>query len=243
MSKSGPAPGWNRNAGSGCQRSGPGPCIRASAVCGTPIRRRRSPPGGLQASAEPGVGRAAEQHPAWRPRPAGAPGDSVQGERLLRPDVLTGRQGGRGDLGVRGRDGQVDHDLDVRAVQRLRHRSRLRYPVRGSLGLGPLEIQVGTEHHAQVGERGQVVQVLVADGPAADDGDTDGARSPARPVIGPPGCRPARPGRERPARPGCRRPRSSCRSRSGPARPRAIPRTGSRPGSRLPASGRSRPRS
>src|SRR5881409_1247314 len=37
MSNSGPAPSWKRNAGFGCHESGPGDCIRASAVSGGPI--------------------------------------------------------------------------------------------------------------------------------------------------------------------------------------------------------------
>src|ERR1700722_664759 len=37
MSNSGPAPRRNRNSGSWCQRCGPGSCIRASALCGSPM--------------------------------------------------------------------------------------------------------------------------------------------------------------------------------------------------------------
>lgn len=42
MSNSGPAPVWKRNAGFGCQDSGPGDCIRVSAVSGVPMSPRAS---------------------------------------------------------------------------------------------------------------------------------------------------------------------------------------------------------
>ena len=47
-----------------------------------------------------------------------------QGQRLLGVDVLAGPQGVPADRKVRGGDGQVDDDLDLRVAQQLFHRHR-----------------------------------------------------------------------------------------------------------------------
>ena len=130
------------------------------------------PPGGLQARAEEGVRGAAE------PDACGVggleqaqPGFAVQRERLLRPDVLPGVDGGRGHLHVGGRDGQVDDDFDVGMVQRALHAAPLRDAVFLGAGRGGLLEEVGDDVDLQVGEDREVVQVLLADVPGADDGD------------------------------------------------------------------------
>ena len=88
--------------------------------------------------------------------------------------MLAGGERGRGDLGVRGRDGEVDDQLDVVAGERL-----LEGPVAGdavALGLRARELgaQVGDEAHVEVRVAGHVRQVLVADRAGADDGDAHG---------------------------------------------------------------------
>ena len=172
------------------------------------------PPGRLDARAEHGVGRAADPHPgraAWssRARPAATSGASGFSFHTCLPAAIAAEATSACAAG----NGQVHHQLHVRVLEGLLHAARRRDAVGGRLRLGPARVDVGAEQHPHVGERGQVLQVLLADVPAADDGDPERlARRPAcRPTRpqSPSGHRSAlhrrRPGRARPARPGCRR--------------------------------------
>ena len=133
------------------------------------------PPGRLQPRAEHRVRRAANAHagPGRRGEQATA-GRGVQGQGFLVPDTLACRDRRHPHLGVRGRDGQVDHQFHVRVLGGLRHATGSGHAVPGRLGLGPFQVEVRTEQHAQVRERGEVAEVFVADRAAADDGHADG---------------------------------------------------------------------
>ena len=72
------------------------------------------PPRGLQARAKHGVRCAADADPgAFGLLEQRAAGGDVEGQRLLAPHVLAGRDRGGGHLGVRGGDGQVHDQLDA----------------------------------------------------------------------------------------------------------------------------------
>ena len=175
MSNSGPAPCWNRNAGFGCQDSGPGVWNMVRAVSGVPmsprsmIRRAVCSPAprnvsGAQPSRTPAAS-AVFSSPSPDSR-SSENGFSVQ-------TCLPAFDGGRGHLHVRGRDGQVDDDLDVGMVQCRVHAARLRDAVFLGPRLGRFLEEVGDDVDLQVREDRQVVQVLLADVAGADDGDAD----------------------------------------------------------------------
>jgi hypothetical protein len=78
------------------------------------------PPRGLQPRPEERVGRAADpQAGGIGLLDQGRGRREIGGDRLLVEDVLAGGERGRGDFGVRGRDGEVDDQLDVVASERL----------------------------------------------------------------------------------------------------------------------------
>ena len=173
MSNRGPAPYWKRNAGFGCQDSGPGRLERGHGrQRGADVAALDQPPGGLQPGAEEGVRGAAEPQPGGVGRlQQPQPGFAVQRERLFGPDVLAGVDGGRGHFHVRGRDGQVDDDFDVGVVQCRVHPAPFGDAVFLGPRLGGVLEEVGDDVDLQVREDRQVVQVLLADVAGADDGD------------------------------------------------------------------------
>src|SRR6185503_2643396 len=50
------------------------------------------------------------------------------------------------------------------------------------LRLGPLQVDICDEAHIEVGERGQVLEVLIADDPGADHADADATAAHASPL-------------------------------------------------------------
>jgi hypothetical protein len=136
MSYSGPAPGRQRGL-----RHPDG------ALADQPPRR-------LQPGAQHGVRRAAEAHPRLGRRGQHlAPRRGVQGQWLFNPDTFTQRHCLAGHLGMRGRDGEVDHQFHVRVPDGLRGAADTGHPVLVGLGLGPVQIEIRAEQHAQIGER------------------------------------------------------------------------------------------
>ena len=240
MSNSGPAPRWNRKAGSGCHRSGPGFCISVRAVCGTPI-------------APPAISRLA----VWSPAPS-----TVSGAQPRSRPARSASSSRRCPVAVSRESGFSVQTLlpaasaaevtpacaagMVRLTTSSTPGSRSAWatvPASGTPYLAACSLARSRSMSAQktTCRSGNEVRLrrysrLMVPQPttATPTGSADARirRPPfARPVPG------------RPARSGCPRPRPSCRSRSGRARPRASPRTGSRPGSRPPASARRRARS
>src|SRR6185312_4041323 len=104
---------------------------------------------------------------------------------LARPQRLD-RHGG-----VRGRDGQVDYDLHVVEPEHLRHTAGALDPVLRGRGRRALLVEVGHGRHAQVGEAGQVAQILAADVAGAYDGDADRSAAHPRFPLSAPSSRPA----------------------------------------------------
>ena len=88
--------------------------------------------------------------------------------------MLAGGDGLAGDLGVRGRDGQVDDDLHARVVQHRRHVAGRGDAVLGRLLVRHLGEQVADGQQLGVGETGQVLDVGGADDAGADDADATG---------------------------------------------------------------------
>ncbi len=112
--------------GFGCQRSGPRWRTAAFAPIGSPIAPlSRIGPRRLEAAAEERVGGAADPQPARR-----RVGQDRQGvvarrrERLLRVDVLAGRERRPRDVRVGHRRRQVEDDLDRRVVEERLERGR-----------------------------------------------------------------------------------------------------------------------
>ena len=189
---------------------------------------------GLQPAAQEGVGRAADAQP-FLPRQSQGGGAvrPPRGERLLGVDMFPSGQAPTAHLGVDGRDGQVDHQVNVRIGQQLVH-CRGADAVLGCLGLGAANVQVGARDQSQPRQFAAVGQVDPADVAAADDTDPSyacHAPAPFRPCSDsssppPPACR-SRSGRAQ---------RSATRSRR---RPR--PRSPARPGRRRPPRSSARP--
>ena len=243
MSNSGPAPRWNRNSGSGCHRSGPGLCISASAVCGTPIA-----PSAIsrRAVCSPAPSTVSGAQPSRRPaRPASASrrcpvavsrasGFSVQ---TLLPAASAAEVTSACAAGM------------VRLTTSSTSGSRSAWatvPAPGTPYLAACSLARSRSMSAQKSTRrsGNDVRLRRYSRLMVPQPTTATPTGPAAAVISRHSrVRPAGPVPGRPARPGCPRPRSSCPSRSDRARPRASARTGSRPGSRPPASARRRPRS
>ena len=111
--------------------------------------------GGLDAGAEHGVRRAADDD-AGRPRGVQhLPGLRRRGrERLLAVDGLAGGDGRQGDLGVRGGDGQVQHEFDVVGGQQVVDRERADAVVRVGDCLRPGGVQVGDGDEVDVARAG-----------------------------------------------------------------------------------------
>ena len=97
---------------------------------------------GLVATAEEGVGRAAEQHPgvSGRAHQVLALG-ALHRQRFLAPHMLAGIDGRPRHRVVRGRDGQVDHQIDRLVGQQFGRRQRARNAELRRLRRGALDNQ------------------------------------------------------------------------------------------------------
>ena len=185
MSSSGPAPCANRNPGFGCHRSGPWVWNAVCANSGSPMT-----PAAMARFAvwKPGPSRVSGAEPMRTPAARGLLEQDggrvpVQTQRLLRPDVLAGRDRRRGHLHVRVRRGQVHDQLHAGVGEHV-----VAAAVRGDavllgLGSGSIGDQVADDKHLDVREGVQVLQVGVADDPDADDADADGAHRTYPPSV------------------------------------------------------------
>jgi len=97
-------------------------------------------------------------------------------DRLLGPDVLARGDDRLGDLDVRRGDREIDHDVDVGVVEHHVDPTEARDAVLLGLRLRPLLEEIRDREDADVRERGEVRQVLIADVAGTDDADTHGAR-------------------------------------------------------------------
>ena len=93
------------------------------------------------------------------------------GERLLPVHGLAVGDGLEGHVGVRRRDSQVEHQVDVVRRQQLFHRHcpDAFVGVRHCLGTGRIEVRHG--HEVDRIKAPEIAQVLGDDGAAADDSD------------------------------------------------------------------------
>ena len=98
---------------------------------------------------------------------------AVDADGLLAPHVLAGRDDRLRHRDVRRRDREVDDDLDVGMVEHDVDAAAGRHAVLGGLLAGAVLEQIADGEHAQIGERREVLQVLVADVARADDADAD----------------------------------------------------------------------
>jgi hypothetical protein len=89
--------------------------------------------------------------------------------------VLAGGDGGLRHLDVHRRDREVDDEVDVGIRQHVLTRAPAGHAVLLGLGLGALGQEIAHGHDLDVGERGQVLQVGLADDSGADDTDAKGA--------------------------------------------------------------------
>ncbi len=130
----------------------------------------------LDAGAEERVGRVPHEQSAF-----GGLGEQLLargrdgGERLFAVDVLARAQRRRGDLGVGGRDREVDDDLHLGQGEDRVEAARDGHAVLARRRGGAVGVQVGDAEDAHVGEGAEGPQVLAADDARADDGDADGA--------------------------------------------------------------------
>ena len=146
--------------------------------------------GGLQARAEERVRGVADPQPGrFRLGEQLLAAGRVERERLLAVHVLSGPQRGERHRGVRGGDGQVDHQFDLGDGEHIRHAAADRYAVLVSDRRGSAQVEVRDGEHPHVRECRQVPEVLVADHSGADDRDAD---RPARHASPPSAPRPAR---------------------------------------------------
>ena len=146
--------------------------------------------GGLYAGAEHGVGGAADAQAGLvgllQQRGGGL---AVQAERLLGPHVLARGDRLRGDLGVHGGDGQVHDDLHARVVQHVLRGAGGGDAVLLGLGRGDLGVEIAEDQDLEVGEGGEVRQVLVGDDSGADEADAHGAVERGAHAASPPSIR------------------------------------------------------
>ena len=178
MSNSGPAPVANRKSGFGCHASGPGTWNIVVAVSGSPMSPRAMARSAVWMPAPSTVsGAVATRRPLAFADSSTAAADCVVGrDRLLAPDVLAGVDDLLVDLGVRGRDRQVDHDL-----RRRRGRGARRPMPEAGDAVRPLPGQRRgrAARRRRSGPRrrrtGQVLEVLRGDVAGTDDADPDTA--------------------------------------------------------------------
>ena len=100
----------------------------------------------------------------------------VDAERLFRMDVLAGIEHGQADVGVGQRHREVDHDLDVVALQQLIDAHR-RNAELGAAPLGGFAAHVGDGLDVEDGKALRRLQIGGADNAAADDADADFSHS------------------------------------------------------------------
>ena len=128
---------------------------------------------GLVAAAEEGVRCAADAQALGRGQVHDlARLGHVDAERLLGVDMLAGVEDRQADVGMGQRHGQVDHDLDVVALQQLvdPHRG---HAERGRPLLGGGAAHVGDRAQLQIGEALRGLQIGRADDAAADDAESN----------------------------------------------------------------------
>jgi hypothetical protein len=89
-------------------------------------------------------------------------------QRLLGMDMLAGVENRQAHVGVRQRHGQVDHDLDVVALQQLVD-PHCRHAERRGLFLGGGAAHVGDRAQFEIGEALRRLEIGCADDPTADD--------------------------------------------------------------------------
>ena len=173
MSNRGPAPYWNRNAGFGCQDSGPGVWNVVMAVSGVPMSPRS-------------ISRRAVCSPAPRnvsgAQPSRSPAASADFSRP-RPDSRSSENGFSVQTCLPALTAAVATSTCAAGMVRLTmistsgwFRAASTPPHSGDavfLGArrGGLFEEIGDDVDLEVGEDGQVVQVLLADVAGADDGD------------------------------------------------------------------------
>ena len=129
--------------------------------------------GGLMPAAEERVRRAADAQVLLRRQihHLARLGD-VDAERLLGMDMLAGAQHREADVGVGERHRQVDHDLDVVALEQLVDPHR-RHAERGALLLRRRAAHVGDRAQLEIGEALRGLEIGRADDAAADDAETN----------------------------------------------------------------------
>ena len=126
--------------------------------------------GGLDAGAEKGVGRAADQEMlAFRELKHDGAIRRRQGKGFLAVGVLAGVEGGGVHLGVGLGHGKVDDNLHFRIMEQVGHAGAGPDAILGGLGLGPRGIKVGAGDEIEDVEFLRAGEVGVADVAAADD--------------------------------------------------------------------------
>ena len=141
-------------------------------------------PSGLEPRAEERVRSGSEAHSGFLRR--GEQGESagaVERERLLAPHVLARGDGRKGHLDMRGRDGQVDHDLDIRMPERGRNSTPGLDAELARTLLGDGFVDIADRMHDDVGKGGEVLEILLADGAGTDEPDPDRAAHEEAPAF------------------------------------------------------------
>ena len=141
--------------------------------------------GGLVAAAEERIGRAADAQPLGRRQIHDLAGlGYADAERLLGMDMLAGIEHRQAHVGVGQRHRQVDHDLDVVALQELIDPQR-RHAERGRLLLGGGAAHVGNRAQFDIGEALRGLEIGGADNAAADDAKSNLAHEQLRCTVNP----------------------------------------------------------
>ena len=133
------------------------------------------PSHGLQSGPEEGVRSAADPDAGAvgrREEPSGV--GEIGRQRLLVPDVLAGGDRALGDLGVGGRDREVDDDLDLGMADDDGGVAGDRDAMLGRLRSSHVGDGIADREDPRVRELREVLEVLRADVPGADDADPDG---------------------------------------------------------------------
>ncbi len=109
----------------------------------------------------------------------------IEGERLLCPDVLAGGKNLQGDLDVHLGNREIDDNLDLIILQQLFDAPKARNSELLGLRLRTVEIDIGDEPHVEIGEAGEILEVLPADHSGANHANADGpcALGHARPSF------------------------------------------------------------
>ena len=156
-------PAGSRTPGPGATARGQGRSRRPRRAIGRPI----APPSSTASAvwmpdAEDGVRRAADAE-ALRRRQLEHRSclGGRQGEGLLPVDVLARLEGPERDLGVRGRDGQVEDDVDLGVGQQLVD-ARRPHALFGGDGSGAVEVEVRDDDEREVRQLRELGEVLLA---------------------------------------------------------------------------------